>query len=61
MSRDRLIERAMPDSDALERTVDGHVKNLRRKLADREVDGLLETVRGVGYRLRPPRDRRATA
>ena len=61
MSRDRLIERAIPDSDALERTVDGHVKNLRRKLADREVDGLLETVRGVGYRLRPPRDRRATA
>jgi len=54
MTRDRLIERAMPESDALARTVDGHLKNLRRKLADRGVDGLVETVRGVGYRLRPP-------
>ena len=39
------------DSFADERTVDAHVKNLRRRLgacADQ-----LETVRGVGYRLRP--------
>jgi two-component system, OmpR family, response regulator AdeR len=55
MTRDNLIERALPDSDALERTVDGHVKNLRRKLADRGLDDLIETVRGVGYRLRPAR------
>ncbi|UQN05836.1 response regulator [Deinococcus sp. QL22] len=33
-----------------ERAVDAHVKNLRRKLGERE--GLLDTVRGVGYRLR---------
>lgn len=33
-----------------ERTVDAHVKNLRRKLGEHE--GLLDTVRGVGYRLR---------
>lgn len=38
------------ESQADERTVDAHVKNLRRKLgACRE---RLETVRGVGYRLR---------
>jgi len=55
LSRAHLIEQAMPDSDALERTVDGHLKNVRRKLADHGVDHLLETVRGVGYRLRPPR------
>ena len=55
MRREELIERAMPDSDALERTVDGHLKNLRRKLADHGVGHLLETVRGVGYRLRSPR------
>jgi two-component system, OmpR family, response regulator AdeR len=54
LSREGLIERAMPESDALERTVDGHLKNLRRKLAERGVQHLLETVRGVGYRLRPP-------
>ncbi|MFU8888660.1 MAG: winged helix-turn-helix domain-containing protein, partial [Trueperaceae bacterium] len=55
LSREALIERAMPESDALERTVDGHLKNVRRKLAEHGVDHLLETVRGVGYRLRPPR------
>lgn len=55
MRREELIERAMPDSDALARTVDGHLKNLRRKLADRGVEHLLETVRGVGYRLHASR------
>jgi two-component system response regulator BaeR len=34
-----------------ERTVDAHVKNIRRKLGQCEAH--LETVRGVGYRLRP--------
>jgi two-component system response regulator AdeR len=53
-SRERLIDRAMPDSDALERTVDGHLKNLRRKLAEAGVHDLIETVHGIGYRLRPP-------
>jgi two-component system, OmpR family, response regulator AdeR len=57
LSRDELIERAMPESDALERTVDAHLKNLRRKLADAGVESMLETVRGVGYRLRAPRAR----
>jgi two-component system, OmpR family, response regulator AdeR len=55
MTREGLIERAMPESDALERTVDGHLKNLRRKLAAAGGGALLETVRGVGYRLRAPR------
>ena len=55
MRREELIERAMPESDALERTVDGHLKNVRRKLADHGMEHLLETVRGVGYRLRSPR------
>ena len=51
MRRDELIERAMPESEALERTVDGHLKNLRRKLADHGAPDLVETVRGFGYRL----------
>jgi two-component system response regulator AdeR len=51
-SRDELLEAAMPDSDALERAVDVHLKNVRRKLAAAGGEGLLETVRGVGYRLR---------
>jgi DNA-binding response OmpR family regulator len=33
------------------RLVDQHVANLRRKLAEAGAEGLVETVRGVGYRL----------
>ena len=32
--------------------VDVHIKNLRRKLDGTNADGVLETVRGIGYRLR---------
>ncbi|MBI5003965.1 response regulator transcription factor [Candidatus Kaiserbacteria bacterium] len=32
--------------------VDVHIKNLRRKLGGKSGDGILETVRGIGYRLR---------
>ena len=52
VTRLELFEASMPESDALERAVDVHVKNLRGKLAEGGADGLLETVRGVGYRLR---------
>jgi Response regulators consisting of a CheY-like receiver domain and a winged-helix DNA-binding domain len=38
-----------------ERTIDSHVKNLRRKLGPSGAD-VLETVLGVGYRLRLRRD-----
>lgn len=51
MSRTELFEAAMPESDALERAIDRHLKNLRAKLAERGAAELLETVRGVGYRL----------
>lgn len=50
-SRQELLEAALPESDALERVVDVHLKNLRKKLEAAGANGLLETVRGVGYRL----------
>ena len=50
-SRLELLEAALPESEAVERTVDSHLKNLRRKLAAAGGAGLLQTVRGVGYRL----------
>ncbi|WP_299433522.1 response regulator transcription factor [uncultured Meiothermus sp.] len=50
-SRAELLEAALPDSDALERVVDVHLKNLRKKLDAAGVGEMLETVRGVGYRL----------
>lgn len=48
-SRNELIEVAMPDSDALERVIDSHFRNLRKKLPDN--GSMIESVRGAGYRL----------
>ncbi|GGL89871.1 DNA-binding response regulator [Streptomyces fumigatiscleroticus] len=52
-TRAQIIERVFGfDRDVLERTVDAHVMNLRRKLeADPGRPRLLETVYGRGYRL----------
>lgn len=40
-----------------ERNIDAHMKNLRRKLADRSGE-IIETIHRVGYRLRLPQDQR---
>jgi two-component system response regulator AdeR len=50
-SRSELLAVALPDSDALERVVDAHLANLRKKLERVGLGSLLETVRGVGYRV----------
>jgi len=51
ISREELMEAAMPESDALASAVNVHLKNLRHKLDDEGVAHLLVTVRGIGYRL----------
>ena len=53
-TRTSLGERAFGlDHDALDRTIDAHVMNLRRKLErDRAKPELIETVFGIGYRFR---------
>lgn len=38
--------------ESFSNVIDVHVKNLRRKLGDGNRDSILETVRGIGYRLR---------
>jgi DNA-binding response OmpR family regulator len=38
--------------DSFSNVIDVHVKNLRKKLGDTKRNQLLETVRGVGYRLK---------
>lgn len=49
-SRMELIDIARgEDANSLERTIDVHVRSLRKKLGD--AAGIVETVRGVGYRL----------
>ena len=52
-TRSELIDRVWGDGYAItDRTIDSHVKSLRRKVLDAGGDpGLLETVRGVGYRV----------
>lgn len=54
-TRSELIERALGYTyDGLDRTLDSHIKNLRKKvIVNPGQPGCLETVFGVGYRLRP--------
>jgi len=52
-TRAELIDRVWGDGFAItDRTIDSHVKALRRKLGEAGGDaGIIETVRGVGYRV----------
>lgn len=52
-SRGDLVDACLPESDALDRTVDSHIAHIRRKLAEAGAGVELTTVRGVGYRLDP--------
>lgn len=54
-TRHELMDSAIgDDAIVLERTIDVHVKSLRKKLGEEAAD-LIETVRGVGYRFRESR------
>lgn len=49
--RNELLDRCRgEDANALERTIDVHVRSLRIKLGTKE--SLIETVRGIGYRFK---------
>ena len=55
-SRDRILQSIWGyDFDGESRTVDVHVRTLRQKLGD--AGGLIETVRGFGYKLGNPNDK----
>jgi len=50
-SRNELLDNARgEDANALERTIDVHVRSLRQKLGD--MGSVIETVRGIGYRFK---------
>ncbi|MBI4672151.1 MAG: winged helix-turn-helix transcriptional regulator [Chloroflexi bacterium] len=55
-TRQELIEKAMGYAyEGLDRTLDSHIKNLRRKIeTDPGAPRYIETVFGVGYRFREP-------
>lgn len=51
-----LLEVAERDFESFDRSIDVHVSSLRRKLGDDpRSPRFIETVRGAGYRMRPPR------
>jgi two-component system OmpR family response regulator len=53
-TRDELIDRLHGPGFAItDRTIDSHVRNLRRKFAEAGCATLVETRAGVGYRLGP--------
>lgn len=54
ITRDELSEKALGySSSRAGRTLDSHIKNLRRKIdRDQEEDSLIQTVHGIGYRLK---------
>jgi two-component system response regulator BaeR len=53
-SRQQLIMAAYRDHRVVsDRTVDSHIKNLRRKVADAGIDPIA-SVYGIGYRLEWP-------
>ena len=54
--RDTILNRVWgPDVAVTERTVDVHIKSLRKKLLAAGIyDEIVETVRGVGYRMSEP-------
>lgn len=52
-TRSELLDACLPEGEAMERTVDSHISNVRRKLKAAAAKGYLEGVRGIGYRLVP--------
>ncbi|MDE2312219.1 MAG: response regulator transcription factor [Patescibacteria group bacterium] len=53
LSREQLLEHVWDYSyDAFTNIVDAHIKNLRKKLKKANYEYALETIRGVGYRLK---------
>lgn len=52
--RSELIDACLPEGEAMNRTVDSHMSNLRRKLGTAGLPDLITGVRGVGYRLDIP-------
>ncbi|WP_420224421.1 response regulator [Pigmentiphaga litoralis] len=52
-TRSDLVEACLPESDALDRVIDSHLSKLRRKLEVGGCGDMINTVRGIGYRLWP--------
>jgi DNA-binding response OmpR family regulator len=53
ITRDRLLDHIWDFSfESSSNIIDVHIKNLRKKIEDKSNEQILETIRGVGYRIR---------
>lgn len=50
-----ILDACLPESEALMRTVDTHISNLRRKLDEQGETGFFPAIRGIGYRFTDPK------
>jgi len=50
LTREQLLDALHGDASSIDRSVDSHIKNLRRKLESASGESMIETVYGVGYR-----------
>ena len=56
LTRLQLLELAWPENfDGDERTVDVHIRRLRRSLGESQESELISTIHGIGYKLAVPR------
>ncbi len=51
-ARSELVDNVLGDTLVFDRTIDVHIRAIRKKLGDSA--SLIETVRGIGYRFRDP-------
>jgi len=51
LTREQLLDDLHGAASSVDRSVDSHIKNLRRKLEVESKQNLIETVYGIGYRL----------
>ena len=51
LTREQLLEHLHGAASSMDRSVDSHIKNLRKKLETASGEPMIETVYGIGYRL----------
>lgn len=51
LTREQLLDELHGGASSMDRSVDSHIKNLRKKLEAASGESMIETVYGVGYRL----------
>ncbi|HPH95847.1 MAG TPA: response regulator transcription factor [Anaerolineaceae bacterium] len=51
LTREQLLDELHGSASSIDRSVDSHIKNLRKKLETETDNPVIETVYGVGYRL----------